>query len=313
MQSPNSVDASGLFQALESFKEKHKMAGKGPLSLALVLTRKAASKKMPLDAMDFLTKQEGQVSGVSKSVVQSILKEHGITRVLAEEAGRTSGGSIARMHAYVELLNDLNAKSMLDFAQMEKWWIDRVKEYFASQPFKLKLDPAKSLRHAVHELMDSFSAKKRSDIMRKVRSVNTAPELLVRRLLHVSGYRFKVADHKLPGSPDIVLPKYKSVIFVHGCFWHRHRGCSAASMPASNVEYWLAKFQRNQSRDRRIGRELRRMGWRVIVVWECQTKNSLRLINMLKEKLTVKSSYELPLCNSFSCAAENAGTYKSRK
>jgi hypothetical protein len=150
-----------LYRQLEAFVQQCSMKGKGPLSLALVLTRKAREREMPLDSGEFLTAQGGQVSGVGKSAVQSILKDHGIERVLAEEAGRTSRGSIRRMQAYVNFLNELHKGGILDFAKIEEWWISRVQEYFASKPFKLKLDQSKSLRHAVHDLLDSAFARQK--------------------------------------------------------------------------------------------------------------------------------------------------------
>jgi len=153
--------SADLSQQLAAFADKNAMKGKGALSLALVLTRRSKHKDMPLNSQDFLTRQGGQVAGMGKSAVQSILKEHGIQRVLAEEAGRTSRGSIARMHAYLEFLNRLHAEGMLDLDSIEQWWIDCVKAYFASQPFRLKLDPSKSLRNAIHELLDAaFSRQK---------------------------------------------------------------------------------------------------------------------------------------------------------
>jgi hypothetical protein len=161
MRSPNRKSPSELLQQLESFAGKHSMAGKGALSLALVLTRKASGKTMPLNPREFLTKQGGQVAGMGISAVQSILREHGIIRILAKEAGRTSRGSIARMHAYLELLNSISDANILDLKAIEEWWIERVKEYFASQPFKLKLDPSKSLRHAVHELLNAAFDRQR--------------------------------------------------------------------------------------------------------------------------------------------------------
>jgi hypothetical protein len=153
--------AQALYRKLEEFVQQCSMKGKGPLSLALVLTRKVREKEMPLNSNEFLTAQGGQVAGVGKSAVQSILKDHGIERVLAEEAGRTSRGSIGRMQAYLTLLNELHREGLLDFKKIEEWWIIRVKEYFASKPFKLKLDPSKSLRHAVHELLDAAFARQK--------------------------------------------------------------------------------------------------------------------------------------------------------
>jgi hypothetical protein len=161
MRSRNKGSGSDLGQQLAEFVKQSNMKGKGPLSLALVLTRQASHRKMPLDPKDFLTKQGGQVAGMGKSAVQAMLKEYGIDRVLAEEAGRTSRGSIARMQAYVAFLNKLNEQEQLDLPRIEQWWISRVKEYFASKPFKLKLDPSKSLRHAVGELLDSAFARQK--------------------------------------------------------------------------------------------------------------------------------------------------------
>ncbi len=158
--------------------------------------------------------------------------------------------------------------------------------------------------------MDTVSREKRSEIMRKVRSSNTSPELLVRRLLHRAGYRFKLFGSVLPGNPDIVLPKYKTVILVHGCFWHRHRGCGEATMPQSNVSYWEAKFARNERRDRRIQRQLRLLGWHVITVWECQTKKPVRLLARLKKALP--RPYPDQTKDAFLQAAESGAKY-SRK
>ena len=121
--------------------------------------------------------------------------------------------------------------------------------------------------------MDTFSPGKRSDIMRRVRSVNTAPEIKVRSLLHRLGFRFRLHRKDLPGNPDIVLPKHSAVIFVHGCFWHRHPGCSRTTTPASHRDYWLPKFSRTVERDFKNQEQLRSSGWKVVVVWECELKN----------------------------------------
>jgi DNA mismatch endonuclease (patch repair protein) len=118
--------------------------------------------------------------------------------------------------------------------------------------------------------MDSFIISKRSAIMRRVKSVNTSAELRVRSLLHRLGYRFRLHGAGLPGKPDIVLSRHKLVIFVHGCFWHQHRCKRGHRMPAQNRGYWEAKLARNVARFRKQRRALRHMGWRVIVVWECQ-------------------------------------------
>lgn len=135
--------------------------------------------------------------------------------------------------------------------------------------------------------MDTFSREERSEIMRRVRAENTTPERAVRSLLHRMGYRFRLHARALPGAPDIVLPKYKTVVFVHGCFWHRHQNCSRASMPASNQSYWKTKFERTVSRDKSNQARLRRLGWRVVLVWECELKNPDRLRARLRRVLKV--------------------------
>jgi DNA mismatch endonuclease (patch repair protein) len=108
--------------------------------------------------------------------------------------------------------------------------------------------------------------------MRQVRGKNTGPEMVVRRLLHRLGLRFRLHRRNLPGRPDLVLPRWATVIFVHGCFWHRHPRCKQSTTPASNRPFWLRKFRLNRQRDRRKQRELERQGWRVLIVWECETR-----------------------------------------
>lgn len=117
-----------------------------------------------------------------------------------------------------------------------------------------------------------FSPEKRSAIMSLVRSKSTKPELLVRSLLHRMGYKFRLHRKDLPGSPDMVLPKYRTAIFVHGCFWHQHPGCKKATLPNQNAEFWREKFERNVRRDENAQRRLREMGWRLLVLWECEVK-----------------------------------------
>lgn len=123
--------------------------------------------------------------------------------------------------------------------------------------------------------MDIYSREKRRDIMSCVRAADSAPELTVRRMLHSLGHRFRLHRNDLPGKPDIVLPKYKAVILVHGCFWHHHRGCRKSKLPETNADFWRKKILDNVDRDRRTIRELRKKGWRVLVVWECQPGTSL--------------------------------------
>lgn len=123
--------------------------------------------------------------------------------------------------------------------------------------------------------------------MSQIRSKNTKPEILVRQLLHANGYRFRIHDKKLPGKPDIVLPKYKTVILVHGCFWHGHSDCKYFVIPKTRTEWWLNKINRNQNGDRENIKKLKQLGWKVITVFECDLKkNSLdttivKLLNKL--------------------------------
>jgi DNA mismatch endonuclease (patch repair protein) len=117
---------------------------------------------------------------------------------------------------------------------------------------------------------DIVSPEKRSEMMSKVRSKDSVAEKKVRSALHAAGYRFRLHRKDLPGTPDIVLPKYKLVVFVHGCFWHRHEGCSKASTPKSNQEFWSKKFSDNIDRDLRTKSALEALMWRVVVIWECE-------------------------------------------
>ena len=123
--------------------------------------------------------------------------------------------------------------------------------------------------------MDSLSKEHRSWNMSRIRSTNTKPEMLVRSFLHRNGFRFRLHVKDLPGHPDIVLPKYKTVIEVRGCFWHRHRGCKYATTPSSNTEFWQTKFNQNIKRDRKHAKELNALGWNVIVIWECETNKKI--------------------------------------
>lgn len=138
--------------------------------------------------------------------------------------------------------------------------------------------------------MDRLSSQHRSWNMGRIKSKDTGPELTVRRLLHGLGYRFRLHSRIIPGKPDIVLPMYHTVIFVHGCFWHRHRACKYASSPKTNVAFWHRKFRKNVVRDKKVQRELLHLGWHVIVVWECQTQNAGKLQDLLKRYLPRKPS-----------------------
>jgi DNA mismatch endonuclease (patch repair protein) len=125
--------------------------------------------------------------------------------------------------------------------------------------------------------MDTLTTDERSAVMSRVRSKNTRPEIAVRRALHAMGYRFRLHRADLPGRPDIVIAKAGVVVFVHGCFWHRHPGCASTRTPKSRVAFWTAKFESNVKRDRAARRALRRSGWRVLVIWECQIADDERL------------------------------------
>ena len=116
-------------------------------------------------------------------------------------------------------------------------------------------------------------SEQRSKNMSAIKSKNTKPEIKVRKILHSMGYRFRLHSKDLPGSPDIVLPKYKTVIFVHGCFWHRHENCKYASTPKTRQEFWNKKFTTNIERDLQIKEKIRVTDWRSVVIWECETKN----------------------------------------
>lgn len=132
-------------------------------------------------------------------------------------------------------------------------------------------------------MTDHVSKVVRSAIMRSVKSRNTKPELDVRKAAHQLGLRFRIHRKDLPGTPDVVFPKYKIVVFVHGCFWHRHPHCHHATMPKSHVEFWRNKFRRTQERDESTMKDLRGMGWTPIVIWQCEL-GDLRSIKALIKK-----------------------------
>ena len=132
---------------------------------------------------------------------------------------------------------------------------------------------------------DTLTIAERSRLMAKIKGKNTRPEIAVRSLLHRAGYRFRIHVASLPGKPDIVLPKYRTVLFVHGCFWHRHKGCKIASMPKSHRKFWAEKFLRNMANDKRHRRQLRRLGWKVVTVWECQLRWPEKVIRRVERVL----------------------------
>jgi len=124
--------------------------------------------------------------------------------------------------------------------------------------------------------MDIWDKKKRSECMSKIRSKNTKPEMALRKALFARGFRYRVNDTKLPGKPDIVIPKYKSVIFLHGCFWHRHEGCKYAYTPKTNIEFWVDKITSNRERDKINLQKLTDLGWNVLTVWECEIRHEYK-------------------------------------
>lgn len=142
-------------------------------------------------------------------------------------------------------------------------------------------------------ITDLFSSEKRSQIMSKIRSKNTKIEMLVRKWLFAFGYRYRINDKRYPGTPDIVLPKYKTVIFINGCFWHQHTGCKISHMPKSNTAYWFNKLNKNLERDEAKLKCLEEMGWDVIIIWECELSSNPeeRLIRLLGEIRGVDYTY----------------------
>ena len=137
-------------------------------------------------------------------------------------------------------------------------------------------------------MADVFSTSKRSEVMSRIRGKDTTPELEVRSIVHRLGYRFRLHAKDLPGSPDLVLPRLGTVILVHGCFWHRHPGCRYATTPSTRRAFWQAKFDANVARDRRVSASLRRLGWSVITVWECQLRRPERVAARLERLLAAR-------------------------
>lgn len=133
--------------------------------------------------------------------------------------------------------------------------------------------------------MDTLSPAQRGKLMSRVRSKDTKPEMAVRRLVHSMGCRYRLHKRPLPGSPDLVLFGLKTVIFVHGCFWHRHPRCKKASTPSTNCDFWRRKFHANRLRDKRNIRKLRRLGWETLIVWECETRDPEKLKERLRQEL----------------------------
>lgn len=136
-------------------------------------------------------------------------------------------------------------------------------------------------------MVDKVSGERRSAIMRSVRNKNTSPEILVRRAAHRLGLRFRLHDGTLPGRPDLVLRRWRAVVFVNGCFWHRHGGCALTTNPKTNAEFWKEKFRRNIERDAENYIRLAELRWRVIVVWQCEVSTFERAISALRTHFAV--------------------------
>ena len=163
-------------------------------------------------------------------------------------------------------------------------------ENSSTSSFEDRVNTIPISRSIRQELTDIYSPSKRSEIMSKVRDRNSKAELAVRSLLHNLGYRFRLHRKDLPGKPDIVLPKYNSVIFVHGCFWHQHKNCARSRLPKTNKEFWRSKLNRNVERDIENETKLIADGWKVLCIWECETKKSN--FSMLETNLRTFLEYD---------------------
>lgn len=198
-----------LSKQLKKFAQKHKIKGKGPLCVMLVFTRKAKEKGLPLNPDDHLTGKKGQVSGLGKGAVQTILKDYGISKVLAEEGGRTSRGSIDNMSNYVEFLNALHNEGIDDLNAIEAWWVDQLRKHFAAKPFALRLDPSISLQSVIRDLL--VQAYKRQKGGGGTMYLGAVLQHLVGaklEILHPGGFEhhgFAVADEATGRAADYVI------------------------------------------------------------------------------------------------------------
>lgn len=197
---------ASINELLTAFRDAHSLKGKGQLALMLHVTRLAAELGLPLDAGNLLTNKEGQIRGLGKGRIQSILSTHGITRVLAEEGGRTSRGSLGNAFAYAQFLNDLHKENMADLSVIEQWWIARVMDFFNSKPFKLTFDSSKSLRGIVTDLINQ-AVKRQKD--------NPGTTYIGTMLQHLVGAKL-----------DLILPDAQNVI---------HYGANVADIPTSRA------------------------------------------------------------------------------
>ena len=134
-------------------------------------------------------------------------------------------------------------------------------------------------------MMDIVDPRKRSEMMSRIKGRDTVPEVVVRRVAHRLGFRFRLYRKDLPGRPDLVFPRYRAVVFVHGCFWHRHEGCRYAYTPRTRVRFWMGKFSENMARDRRTAQALLTLGWRILIIWECETRDEVVVGERLQDYL----------------------------
>lgn len=166
-------------------------------------------------------------------------------------------------------------------------------------------------------MVDHLTKKHRSWNMSHIRSKHSKPEVIIRSLLHRAGYRFRLNNKKLPGCPDIVLSKYRMVIFVNGCFWHRHENCSRSTMPNTNKEYWITKFDKNVLRDITVKKELEKQGWNVLIEWECEIiKDPFVVLDRILSKSNTKilKNYSLGINRvEILKIAENRSNYLIKK
>ncbi|OAV67429.1 Very short patch repair protein [Bacteroidales bacterium Barb6XT] len=167
--------------------------------------------------------------------------------------------------------------------------------------------------------MDIWDKEKRSEVMSKIRSRDTKPEMTLRKALFAKGFRYRVNDKKLPGKPDIVFPKYKTVIFLHGCFWHHHEGCKYACTPKTNTKFWVDKITSNAERDKINSQKLTALGWKVLIIWECEIRHAkditplidritTTLLEQIPQKLSMKFYGEIE--NEIMLVAENIVEYQ---